>query len=933
MLCGFKEACTYWLPTNILRENHLEKKHSKEGQEESIEEDKVFVDLAGLTSFARLCEKKTEADLGLNSLDSECSGAEGQKSSRKVSFASGHYLGKVVHPLEESYGYPKRKYAKINSNGHEESVCYAKNSKSKLCRRESRLPPRSYPPPLPPPEVSRDFYSLTSTSLDSLSDITSLEDSLKLLALNSKGNPTDSNLLPNKRQLSSSKKDGNNDEEDISDVDTFPFSTNYSTPESEISTGGTMTTEYYTPFQSFHNYQCSNHHSVPCNFTHKSSSAPSFLIGSSTELCQCEMDDSATLSDFKAYLQKMSEKEPIQIHTPDTLKSPEAIDDVKVNSLGTLQSVLFPLKNITFAQYDEDDSLDSDLMETNDDEGAVAILSTSEVKVESEPDSTEPKTYHRDIALSDLLDRIDLFSASEVELESEPNDSIEPKTYHREISLDDLLDRIDAENEATIKSGEANISCCSSNKDSDDKFFRVDQSDAYANAASLANPINDDFASETMISALESLKNNDTINIDEDDDDVTIFSSNEFCFKKVLDPASDSDQLTSDEFQSFCTSDDMKYKYTGSALNNRNDSHTDSSEMAEGTICTNNTEDSVITLPSLPIKSFSSLVRESCSSSSSFHTKDISDGIRAIQPGTKLSCSESEKSTSFQSLEQGTSECQSLYYLPISKIGLSSSPGEDDNSVNVSESKRTFTTSLSNEIEDSVLTTPSIPLKTVSDDYFSSNGATTNTITSGSTTGTITASLSQTMDSLDIEDCAATSRITFKMDNISSDCSIPSLSVKIIARSSLDDDSLNQQPYKTGSTPESLGPKSTGNEGITVREPPSNSPSEKCCEEESIGNSCASGNSSQRYIKKLLLDLDESKSVSKSVHYLCERAIIKQSNISLEVVLPMNEFSKLKDMGSIDKLESQLTTLQLSSPTRNDCANHEKKDIVGKERA
>ena len=364
----------HWLSINLERETLEDVKNTKETDDkECLKVDRQSVDtyLASLFSFSGLCEKKSKTNLGLKSLESGCCGA-GESSSRKVSFSSAQcVVNKVV---EQNCGYPKYKHEKTSN---ERSACLEKNYKCKVYKVEPRLPPRLFPPPSPPSKISRCKHSYPLTSPDSVLDVTSPEDSLSLdmkhniqtlkiqeEAQHNDGNNSNLSPVPTENsQVSSLSENGDIKAMNTSDGALSPMCVFHSTPESDVSTGGTITSKYFTPFQSFHEYPCckcpinpeenSNSSCVSTSASysiHSTSSAPSFLVHSSTQLHQCFMDDSS-ISDFKAYLEKMSEEVKNDILISDTPKflnmsgeakhdvqSPESLKSMKIADYEEIQS-------------------------------------------------------------------------------------------------------------------------------------------------------------------------------------------------------------------------------------------------------------------------------------------------------------------------------------------------------------------------------------------------------------------------------------------------------------------------------------------------------------------------------------------------------------------------------------------------------------------
>ncbi len=153
-----------------------------------------------------------------------------------------------------------------------------------------------------------------------------------------------------------------------------------------------------------------------------------------------------------------------------------------------------------------------------------------------------------------------------------------------------------------------------------------------------------------------------------------------------------------------------------------------------------------------------------------------------------------------------------------------------------------------------------------------------------------------------------------------SDDKIPSLSLKITAWSS-EGDTDTKLP-KVASTPAKMSSdkyraaKKNNSVAITVMEPP-----RIICDQSSISGSSdgkqssKSFNASLKYVTELLESSHNS--LAKAVQSLSKKAVIKQSNISLELVLPLKDYQKLeRDAQDIPvKMESHLAKLQLNSST------------------
>ena len=150
-----------------------------------------------------------------------------------------------------------------------------------------------------------------------------------------------------------------------------------------------------------------------------------------------------------------------------------------------------------------------------------------------------------------------------------------------------------------------------------------------------------------------------------------------------------------------------------------------------------------------------------------------------------------------------------------------------------------------------------------------------------------------------------------------SDNQIPSLSLKITAWTS-DRESDVEKLHKIASTPAKLTAdtennpfKKTNAVAITVMETPKIICDGSSTSGYSEGSPASSSlNASLKYVTELLESSHNS--LAKAVQSLSEKAPIKQSNISLELILPLKDYEKPENK---TKLESHLAKLQLNSST------------------
>jgi len=150
-----------------------------------------------------------------------------------------------------------------------------------------------------------------------------------------------------------------------------------------------------------------------------------------------------------------------------------------------------------------------------------------------------------------------------------------------------------------------------------------------------------------------------------------------------------------------------------------------------------------------------------------------------------------------------------------------------------------------------------------------------------------------------------------------SDNQIPRLSLKITAWSS-DKENDVEKLHKVASTPAKLTAdsenskfKKTNAVAITVIETPKIVCDGSSTSGYSEGSPASSSlNASLKYVTDLLESSHNS--LAKAVRCLSEKAPIKQSNISLELILPLKDYEKIENK---TKLESHLAKLQLNSST------------------
>lgn len=974
----------HWLSMNLAKESLMEERKTKDAEKERLELDGQTVDtyLASLFSFTGLSEKKSKIDLGSQSLEAGCCVGEGQISSRKVSISSAHCLGKVVHPKEENCGYSNCKHKETKSSGKERSASFEKNIKCKVHKTEPRLPPHFLPPSSPPSRASCCSVNL----LDSVSDLTSLEDTLshqvkqKLLALkmqegdvgyNDGTHSTISPCLTENSQLSSFSE--SDDSEVMNPPNFFPYACN-SAPESDISTGGTMTSDYYTPFQSFHEYpycksppitsednnissraSCSASCSV-----RRTSSAPSFLICSSTQLFQCLMDESSSISDFKAYLQKMAEEAKNDIHTPDTLKFSKMSDEAK-NDIHTPETLKFPImsedashtpETPKFSRMSEESKYNIHSPETlkfpimsEDANHTTETMKFPKTLEESKYDSHTPKTSKYPeigddeevrslryflggfMPLEDLNSQYGeeysfdsnfrdgegsnesepevILSTTEVDRDSEFEDSTMHRTY-QDIPLGELLDRLYPVNIQTDKER----ALCSPHNDGDGMDAQVHLCDGYTDAEPLTTSTDDDHANS------ETEETTCVAHFNEDDGTSKTYSVNNSDIEMLHLDANIDESIGNNDTNShmFSTADDGYYESSLLPLKHLDDSTRDGSDILGKTYSVNDDEDSVFTIPSLPLPSDHDTPEESYLTIPLFGTsKDEND--TAVQSQTSMELAR-ESNFTISSFPQGSSEYQ---YFTASNISSSNNsimpipslPQKCESNQNISGSEPTLDTSSSADTKDSFFTIPSLPLKTICNDSISNNSATA-TITASDAADT--SFPSETVDSFEEGEPSKIAFIAGSND-ISVESAIPSLSLKIKAWSSSDNGNNPTRPHKTTSTPANLGSTSVNSNAIaiTVTKPPklvSNSPNAKLSE----ADSGSSANSSLQYVTEFLESSHDS--LAKSVHSLCQRAIIEQSNISLDLILPIRKLSPMKDEAApFNRLQSHLAKLQFNSST------------------
>ena len=535
--------------------------------------------------------------------------------------------------------------------------------------------------------------------------------------------------------------------------------------------------------------------------------------------------------------------------------------------------------------------------------------------------SSEDNSNFRDREISNEGEPGEISSNSEVDSsESESEVSIEHMSY-RDIPLGELLDKLYPVINASILS-DKEYELSDPHSSGGDEDAHVDQKDSYIATESLTTFTFEGHASATTNTSETVEITQGAYDFDEDDATSKTYSVTNSDHKMSTPDTHLDESLSSNDtdFQTSITTDD-RYKSLMLPLIYIDDNTKDSSDIVGKTYSIND-GDSMFSIPSLPLESVADASTESYSTMDSCD-EDNKNSSRATNSSITSTELEGESDITFSSLpQQDSSEYQ---YLTASNISSSNSsimtiPSlqlKCESNENISGSVPTFKTSSSTDTKDSFCTIPSLPLKTICNDHLGSNSATAENSASDVATDTDTSFPSQTVESLEEDESQKINFITDSND-VSDTSVIPSLTLKIKAWSSSKNNS-HSRPYKTCSTPANLGSTSAINNGIaiTVMEPPKlvcNGPNAKLSEEELKRNSGSSVSSSLQYVTELLESSHDS--LAKSVHSLCQRAIIKQSNISLELVLPIQELSKPKDeAASFNRIESHLAKLQLNSYT------------------
>ena len=768
----------------------------------------------------------------------------------------------------------------------------------------------------------------------------------------------------------------------------------YSTPEIESSLPTSFISDYYTPFDSFHDSLFDKYSSMCEASLRRSTSAPSFMICAYSEGqdTHCLTDDS-TIEDFKAYLLNISDFTSI----PEVQDLPQSDNEDEGEMYIVDSYSLSPQKDMMRESSSGDDS-----------------RSPGEVEAEETETESSPRCGYRDIALSELLDRI--YPAVNTSLKSS-EDSMSPSPKHDNhfkfagLVLHDGFSTA-VPSVSTIERSSHSVTTCSTEKTdltvtspTHKVHTELEKEEALEEFCALENSSQESTA-DNVPSTLMLLESDEELDSVDDHSSITsicqtysVHDSDNSMFtipSLPLECMSSSPQTTSVSAVSTPASvtgtsgmEDTSGKETidtsseipSTGSNDENfefsfcpkqgsssDYYSECLSQPNANLINNSAGISMITIPSLPL---GGLASRSSMDGSSLNTNgdstsavpffpledDTSDDKDSSRAAKAQTVSESTiKSSCLSSTENNSDIARNVRITSTDTVssGLASPvAGERDSpkvaspvfgrekSITVTipsdllkdgtgttKSEPTLTAACLSDksIESSSLSVPPLPYNSDTYPYQSISKDFANVSPSEAATSS-NASIPPKIMGRTIDSTGSNNTSTDTLSNKqASENQPPSLSLKIMAWSS-DRDTTTENLHKIASSPAKLSSdteksasKPRNTVAITVMEPPKLICEGSCnsgsSAEDKNGDPASSRfNASLKYVTELLESSHDS--LVKAVQTLSQKAVIKQSNISLELILPLMDLHRMdKDGKDVSvKIESHLAKLQLNSST------------------